>query len=74
MTKQFKQRNKDLKILRRSQFKGISFRKGIIQRFSKKIESNYFGGGSFGITPSGICGKKKGIGFEMTQMLYKGSL
>jgi hypothetical protein len=62
--------NKELKTLRKSQFKGISFRLGRILRFARPVSKGWFGGSSSGIT--GLCGKKKGIGFELTQKLYKG--
>jgi hypothetical protein len=64
-------KNKELKTLRRSQFKGISFRLGRIIRFAQKTTTGWFGGSSYIATSSG---KKNGISFERTQGLYKGSM
>lgn len=61
--------NKELKKLRRSQFKGISFRLGRIVRFSRKPSSGWFGGSSSSTSLS--SGKKAGPGFEATQRQYK---
>jgi len=62
--------NLELKKLRRSQFKGISFRLGRIVRFSRKPSSGWFGGSS-SFYNGGSCGKKIGPGFEETQRQYK---
>jgi len=64
--------NKELKALRRSQFKGICFRLGRIIRFAQKPTAGWFGGSSYGVATS--SGKKNGISFERTQGLYKGSM